>query len=349
MKNNRVLLGMSGGVDSTVSALLLKKQGYEVIGVSLNLVDDKINEDAKKMAEKLGIEFYMYDGQKVFNKNVVDKFVESYLDTQTPNPCVECNKYIKFGLLNSLAKDFNCDNIATGHYANVEYCEKFKKYLLKKSKADTKDQTYFLHAIDKEVIQKILFPLSDFASKDEIRKIAQDNNLEVYKKPDSQEICFIPNDDYVCFIKNKTKQDFKSGNIKLDNGEILGKHTGLIYYTIGQRKGLGIAYKEPLFVIKLDKQKNEVIVGTKDKLFSKQLYANNLNFFIDIKEDEILEVKAKIRYRANPANAKVSFKLDKYGNTLAKVEFEEEQRAITKGQSVVFYIDDYVIGGGKII
>ena len=352
----RVLLGMSGGVDSSVSAILLKKAGYEVIGATMELWKDESNietgccsssaiDDARNVCNKLGIEHYVLDCKKEFRKYVIDDFVECYKCAKTPNPCIECNKYIKFDLFYKKAQELGCEYISTGHYAKTEYVEKFGRVVLKKSNAQKKDQTYFLYGIPKEVLPKMIFPLQDFSDKSEIRKIAEENGLQVAKKPDSQEVCFIPNNKYTEFLLNNLEYKPKQGNIVTTKGEILGKHRGLIYYTVGQRKGLGIAYKEPLYVLKLDDNKNEVVVGTQQELYTKELYANELNFLLFNTLDKIMEVNAKIRYRAEEAKAKIiPISKDK-----VKVEFEKPQRAVTKGQSVVFYIDDIVLGGGKIL
>lgn len=344
----KVLLGMSGGVDSSVSALLLQEQGYEVIGVTMQLLDkeniESIN-DAKKVCQKLGIEHHVVDLKKVFKERVIENFICTYMCAKTPNPCVECNKYLKFGELFNIAKQFECDYIATGHYARIEYSNIYNQYVLAKSKSKLKDQTYFLYDIDKRILPNIIFPLSDFDDKNEIRKIAEERGLEIAQKKDSQEICFIENNNYIEFLqKQNPSKTIERGNIVLKNGKILGTHNGLIHYTIGQRKGIGISYQEPLYVIKLDSEKNEVIVGTEKELYSKELTAKNLNFLININLQEGIEIQAKVRYRANPAKATLKVEGD-----FAKVVFEQEQRAITPGQSVVFYMDDIVLGGGKII
>lgn len=418
----KVLIGMSGGVDSSVSALLLQKQGYEVIGATMRLWEEKENsdykkiiannnckktlensenkqnnavEDAKRVCEKLGIKHYVIDFREEFQKRVVDNFICTYLCAKTPNPCVECNKFIKFDEFYKFAKELGCEYIATGHYAKNFYSDEFNQYVLAKADAIEKDQSYFLYGINKEILPYILFPLSEFKDKAEIRKIAEENNLEVAKKKDSQEICFIQNNDYISFLKqhsnieklfygnllvgtnnekhsiykysnnvnnkieNYDKMTKSEGNIVLSSGEILGKHTGLINYTVGQRKGLGISYKEPLYVLKLDRDKNEVIVGTERELYTDELMANELNFLVDINsiknlnklqskeqniEQQKIEIEAKIRYRSKPAKATL-----KIENDIAKVKFIEPQRAITPGQSVVFYLDNIVFGGGKIM
>lgn len=377
----KVLIGMSGGVDSSVSALLLQEQGYEVIGATMRLweeneqSDSKENynklsensenkqndavEDAKKVCEKLGIKHYVIDLREEFQRRVVDNFICTYLCAKTPNPCVECNKFLKFDAFYKFAQELGCEYIATGHYAKNFYSNEFNQYVLAKADAIEKDQSYFLYGINKDILPYIIFPLSEFKDKAEIRKIAEENGLEVAQKKDSQEICFIQNNDYISFLKKYNDNINNEGNIVLSNGEILGKHTGFINYTVGQRKGLGVSYKEPLYVIKLDKAKNEVIVGTEKELYTDELMANELKFLVDISslrsetkiqnnlqnnEQREIEIEAKIRYRSKPAKATL-----KIEDNIAKVKFSEPQRAITPGQSVVFYLNNIVLGGGKII
>ena len=345
----KVLLGMSGGVDSSVSAILLKKAGYEVIGCTMNLLDEPNEEsikDAKKVCEKLGIEHHVFDYKKEFRCHVIDTFISEYENARTPNPCVECNQYLKFGIFYDRAKELGCKYIATGHYAKKEYSEKYKQYVLRKSNEEKKDQTYFLYTIPREKVEYILFPLQDNVSKDDTRALAEEYGLEIASKKDSQEICFIKDDDYQRFLKEHMQKQPQKGKIVLTTGEVLGSHDGLINYTIGQRKGLGISYKEPLYVVKLDMKNNQVIVGTEKELYSNQLEAMNVNWIVGVENrlEEGLECFAKIRYRAKEAKAKV-VKEDE----AIKVVFQEPQRAITQGQSVVFYDEDgIVLGGGKI-
>ena len=347
----KVLLGMSGGVDSSVSAVLLKEQGYEVVGTTLELFVGSsccnINTylDAKKVCQEIGIPHFTFDYKEDFKKYVIDDFINCYSNCKTPNPCIECNKYLKFGLLYDKAKDFGCDYIASGHYAKTEYSEKYGKWVLKKSNAGKKDQSYVLWSIPKELLEHIIFPLGNFESKDEIRKIAKEHNLKVASKPDSEDICFIPDGNYKKFLENNSNIKPKEGNIVNLDGKVLGNHTGLYNYTIGQRKGLGISNPVPLFVLGFNKEKNEVIVGEEDKLYKKDLVVNDINLLLFDKIDNWLEVDVKTRYSSKFAKAKIKQK----DNNTIEVIFEAPQRAITPGQSAVFYIDDIVVGGGKII
>ena len=346
---NRVLLGMSGGVDSSVSAVILKQKGYEVIGATMKLCDEgcTINHvnDAKKVCDKLNIEHYTFDCRKEFKSHVINDFIDCYQNAKTPNPCIECNKYLKFGEFYKKCEELECDYIATGHYAKVEYSEKYKQHVLKKANDEKKDQSYFLYRLPRGILSKIIFPLEEYSSKEEIRNIARENDLIVAEKKESQEICFIPNDDYVSYIKDNSNIKFKSGNIVHSSGEILGKHNGIINYTVGQRKGLGISYKEPLYVLRLDKEENEVIVGNEKELYTTEVIVEDLNYLVETLENKEIEVEAKVRYRAKPAKA-ILYPLE---NNKARFIFGEPQRAITPGQSLVFYIEDVVIGGGKII
>ena len=266
---------------------------------------------------------------------MLKKYVIAYIyliillvaNCKTPNPCIECNRYIKFGYMYEKAKELGCYYIATGHYARNEYNKEYDRWVLKKSNAGNKDQTYVLWNIQKDVIEHIIFPLSDFENKEQIREIAREADLEVANKPDSEDICFIPDGNYKAFLENNSSIKAKVGNIVNSSGEVLGKHTGLYNYTIGQRKGLGIAYKVPLFVLGFNEEKNEVIVGEEKELYKKEILVNNINLLLIDKIDKPMLVDLKTRYSTKSAKATII----QNENTI-KVTFEEPQRAITPGQ-----------------
>ena len=349
--NNKVLLGMSGGVDSCVSALLLKQAGFEVYGVTLHLFDGRCcNEDnildAKKVCKSLGIEHYVLDFKEEFKEKVINNFIEEYSICRTPNPCIECNRFLKFGVMYEKAKELGIDHIATGHYAKVEFSEEYNKFVLKKSPNMLKDQSYVLYVIEPELLEHIVFPLGKFTSKDQVRAIAKENGLQVASKPDSEDICFITDGDYKKFLENNSNLKPKEGNIVNTKGDVLGKHTGLYNYTIGQRKGMGIAYECPLYVLGFNPTKNEVIVGTEDELYKKELWVDNYNLLLVNEEDLInpMKVNVKTRYSSKEYAAEI-----RYEDKRIHVIFDEPQARITPGQSAVFYKDDIVVGGGKIV
>lgn len=343
MKKEIVVIGMSGGVDSSIAACLLKEEGKEVIGATMLLLDDEKTkqsiEDAKTICKKLGIKHYIFDLRKEFKKEVIDNFIEAYKSGKTPNPCVNCNKYFKFGLFYQKAKELGADYIATGHYAKI------KNNRLVMSDVTEKDQSYFLCQINKEILPHILFPLNKYKSKEEIRNLARTLQLPVSEKKDSQEICFIPKDDYKLFLKDKNINK-KEGNIILTDKTILGKHQGLYQYTIGQRKGLNISYKEPLYVIKIDTKTNSLIVGKNEELFKQELFANNMNYLIEKEAFNNTKLFAKIRSRGDLEEVK---SVTEEENNRIHVILKNKLRAITPGQLIVFYNEKKECLGGAYI
>lgn len=370
----KVVVGMSGGVDSSVAAYLLKKQGYEVIGVTMQIWQDEdictmeenggccglsAVEDARRVAAVLDIPYYVMNFKKDFKDNVIDYFVSEYLQARTPNPCIACNRYVKWEALLNRSMGIGAAYIATGHYARIEKLQN-GRYALKKSVTAAKDQTYALYNLTQQQLGHTLMPVGEFA-KDQIRAIALEQKLPVANKPDSQEICFIPDHDYAGFIDKYLKErDLTGGTVSTQSGknnaliegnfvnsagEVIGRHRGLVHYTVGQRKGLNLAMGHPVFVLELKPETNEVVIGNADEVFSDRLRANRLNFMaIEDLEGE-LEVEAKIRYGHKGAKCTIK------KTALDEVQciFAEPQRAITPGQAVVFYRDDYVIGGGTIL
>jgi tRNA-specific 2-thiouridylase len=337
----RVLLGMSGGVDSSVAAYLLKEEGYEVVGVTMSLFNqseearEKQIGDAKRVCEKLGIEHHVVDYQNEFNNNIIKDFIDNYLNGKTPNPCVLCNKKFKFGALWEKAKELNCEYIATGHYANVIDGNIHRM-------DSSKDQSYFLYQISKEVVPHILFPLNKFSNKEEIRQIATRENLvEVADKKDSQDICFIEEGNYTKFLEENLNTLPDKGDFILTNGEIIGKHKGIIYYTIGQRKGLGISYQTPLYVVNIDKTNNQVILGTEEDLYKKIVYIENINLHVTNLPNNL---QAKTRFRSDFYPCKIELIDD---NNI-KVIFDNPVKSPTPGQSLVLYSDTMLVGGGII-
>ncbi len=346
---------MSGGVDSSVAAYLLKEQGYDVIGVTMQIwQEDKEYEereggccslsavdDARRVADKIGIPFYVLNFRDSFKKNVIDYFIDEYMEGKTPNPCIACNKYLKFDELLKKAQGIGADYIATGHYAKIE--EHNGRYILVKSDDDKKDQTYALYNMTQEQLEHTLMPCGEY-TKDRIREIAKEIGLDVHNKKDSEEICFISDNNHGKYISEAMPGKVKQGNFVDKDGNILGKHKGIVYYTIGQRKGLGLAMGRPVFVTDINPLTNEVVVGAEEDIFKTDLICKDINFIAFDNLDKSLELKAKIRYSAKPATATIT----PLENGKVRVSFKEKQRAITKGQSVVFYLDDLVVGGGII-
>ena len=345
-----IAVAMSGGVDSSLTAAMLLKQGYKVFGITLWLwvsgtPYDSVPlavTDAKKMCDFLGIEHHVIDARDVFYDNVVDYFVKEYAYGRTPNPCVFCNKNIKFDLMLNRALELGATHMVTGHYAQVNYNEETGLYELHKGVDPTKDQSYVMYNMNQRILSHLMFPLGG-QCKTETRKLAAEYDLPVAKKPDSVDICFLPHGNYQKLVVEEMKDKPKSGNIVTEDGEILGKHNGLFNYTIGQRKGLGIAYKHPLYVIGFNGERNEVIVGPNDRLFTNRMICKFYNFLDDTIHKE-LKAEGKIRYAANPSPCTARI-LD---DDTMEVIFEEPQRAITPGQSVAFYNGTQLLGGAVI-
>jgi len=352
-KQKKVMIGMSGGVDSSVAAYILKQKGYDVTGVTMQIwQEDKEQEgsccsltaveDARRVATKLDIPYYVINFKKVFDEKVIQYFIKEYLAGRTPNPCIACNRYVKFEEFLNKAISMDMDYVATGHYARVDYRD--GRYLLMKSASKKKDQTYVLYNLTQEQLSKTLFPLEDI-TKEEVRAIAKKLKLNVASKPDSQEICFVEDNNYGKFLKENSTLKTKPGDIIDTKGKLLGRHNGIYNYTIGQRKGLGISSNRPLFVIDIDPINNQIVVGDDSEGFGKTLIAEDINLIAIEKLTKERRVSAKIRYAAQESPALIKpLKDDKI-----LVEFDTPQRAITPGQAVVFYDGDIVLGGGTIV
>lgn len=349
----KALIAMSGGVDSGVAAYFMKNSGYECIGVTMKLYDnedigvarentccslDDI-EDARSVASRLGIAHYVFNFKDEFEKKVIDKFIRTYELGATPNPCIDCNKNLKFDKLMQRMKELGFDYVVTGHYADIE--EKDGWFYLKKGKDLSKDQSYVLYSLTQEQLAHTLFPLGRF-TKEEIREIAEKNGFINARKKDSQDICFVPDGDYAKFIKEYAGKEYPSGDFVDKNGNVLGKHRGVIHYTIGQRKGLGLAMGRPVFVCAKDLEKNTIVIGTNDDLMKTELTAVDVNWIIP-------EVKEKIRCMAKTRYNMTEKPCTVYpqGENI-RVVFDEPVRAVTPGQAVVLYDGEYVLGGATI-
>ena len=349
----KAIIAMSGGVDSAVSAYLIKNQGYDCIGATMRLFDKENEdentccslrdvEDARQVAHRLGMEHYVFSFTGEFDEKVIKKFIHAYEIGATPNPCIDCNRYLKFEKLFNRMKELDYDYIVTGHYARIEKAN--SRYFLKKAVDETKDQSYVLYSLTQEQLAHTLFPLGGY-TKPEVRKIAEENGFVNAKKHDSQDICFVPDGDYAAFIEEYSGKQYKNGNFVDKNGVVLGEHKGIIRYTIGQRKGLGLALPAPMYVLEKNVEKNEVVLCSNEELFSRSLDAENVNWIAFDNPPESFSAKARIRYNQKEENAQVIVT----GEDTVHVEFEKPQRAIAKGQAVVFYDGETVLGGGTII
>jgi tRNA-specific 2-thiouridylase len=353
----KVMLAMSGGVDSSVALLLLKEK-YDVVGVTLKLFENETIgckssktccslsdvEDAKSVAARCGVDHYTFNFKEIFKDTVIKNFTEAYLRGETPNPCIDCNRYVKFDEMLRRAVALECDYLATGHYARIEKDEKIGRYLLKKALDETKDQSYVLYNLTQDQLSKILFPMGEMR-KTEARELADSNELVNANKPDSQDICFVPDGDYAKFIEEYTGVKQKEGNFVDFRGNILGKHKGISHYTIGQRKGLGIALGKPVYVVGINPEDNTVILGDESELMNTTLIAKDVNLISIEKLDQPIRCKARTRYKQIEQPCTISQNDD----GTVTVIFDEPQRAFTPGQAVVFYDDDIVIGGGTIV
>lgn len=366
----KIAVAMSGGVDSSAAAAILKEQGHDLVGFSMQLWNQRrgisVDEhgdplpsrccslddvyDARRVAEELGFPFYVLNLEREFERDVVQPFVTSYLNGETPIPCVSCNSRLKFASLDRLAASLGCEKVATGHYARVEYDEESKRYRLFRGRNEQKDQSYFLWELTQDQLSRSLFPLGEM-SKPEVREVAREHQLAVAEKAESQEICFVPDGDYSGFIdryldaENEHERRPPEGEIVDASGTMLGKHTGIHRYTVGQRRGIGISNERALYVLSIDAPGNRVVVGSQDELLASEFIAAGVNWIIPVTGDETVRAEVRIRYRHTAAPAS----LTPIRDDRVKIVFDEAQRAITPGQATVFYREDEVVGGGWIV
>lgn len=347
----KAIIAMSGGVDSSVSAYLCTQRGYECIGATMKLHSEYEEdstccslsdiEDARQVAEKLGMPHYVFNFTEDFDKKVIQKFINAYEIGATPNPCIDCNRYLKFEKLFHKMKELGYDYVVTGHYARIE--KSGDRFLLKKAVDTTKDQSYVLYSLTQEQLSHTLFPLGEF-EKSQIRKIAEENGFINANKKDSQDICFVPDGDYAGFIQRYSNKTYPFGAFVDKNGQVLGEHKGIIRYTIGQRKGLGLSLPAPMYVCQKDVENNKVVLCSNDELFSNSLDADNFNWIAFENPPETILAKARIRYNQTEEPARIFVT----GKDTVHIEFDSPQRAIAKGQAVVVYDNDTVLGGGTI-
>ena len=350
------LIAMSGGVDSSVAALLVSESGMNCIGATMKLFENgdtllknekaccslEDSEDARSVAVKLGMPYYVFNFTDQFRESVIERFINSYENGITPNPCIDCNRYLKFEKLFERMTILGCDKVVTGHYARV--AEKDGKYCLLKGLDESKDQSYVLYRLTQKELSHVVFPLGELR-KTETRQIAEDNGFINARKKDSQDICFVPDGDYASVIEKYSGKTYEEGDFVLQDGSVIGKHKGILHYTIGQRKGLGIAYEHPLYVCNICPKENRVVLSDNDALFSSSAEIKDVNWISGSIPDKAVECTVKIRYKAKEVKALVTASED----GTAHVEFSMPQRAVTPGQSCVFYDGEYCIGGGVFI
>jgi len=352
----KALIAISGGVDSSLAAKLTKDSGYDCIGCTMKLYDnedigvsrlhtccslDDI-EDARSVAYKIGIPYYVFNFKDGFKEHVINRFIKAYESGRTPNPCIDCNRFMKFDKLFERAKVLGCDYVVTGHYARIDFDG--EELRLKKALDESKDQSYVLYSMTQEQLKHTLFPLGELRKHD-VRRLAEENSFINASKPDSQDICFVPDGDYAKFLKEQTGKDYPEGDFTDKDGNSLGRHKGIINYTIGQRKGLGIALGKPMFVSEINPDNHTVVLGEDEDLLGKSLIADDFNWISGHAPKDTIECKAKIRYRQNEQPAKAQVLSD----GKVQIDFINPQRAITPGQAVVLYDEDVVLGGGTIL
>lgn len=346
---SRIAIAMSGGVDSSVTAALLQQQGHQVFGITMQLFEPHKSgagsavHDAAMVARQLGIAHHVADFEAEFRQLVINDFVSRYQNGQTPNPCVQCNRFIKFGRLLEKARDLGAEYLATGHYVR-KTVDADGTCHLRTACNSHKDQSYFLYTLTQSRLQQIIFPLGEMISKDEVRRLAAEFSLPVADKGDSQEVCFIPNDDYITFLEQQEGIKPQPGEIVHMSGKVVGRHRGTHRYTIGQRKGMGIAWKEPLHVLEIDAAQNRIIVGEKQHLPQPGLVAEEMNWLI-LPQSDVFEAACKIRYRHQPVPCRIMVEAD----GRCRILFAESQPSVTPGQALVIYQDDELLGGGRIV